>query len=550
MAKSNRRRRQDRAKRQVRDNQKQTATQRQRDWQQGQADRADHVKRLSDPATPVAELAALLNERYDGEPVFGYEVDRLKNFGWPTERLVSVADALLADGVNGEPSLTALTFASEVARETGDTERARALLDQAFEAPAASDRFTRLNLTSLLRFTGRQAEAITLIEASLREDPDARYPVEAYGVAISELHERANGQQPANGCSCHSGKPWEQCCGPREQAALSRFTDRSGLTALTDAIAAFLADSDYGRAIDEQLVPYLDAVESLELTPAELDPFRALLAEHALITAEPEPNVGTTLDAFAADPSVPAELAARARDWQSHCRYGLWKVDLDSGPPGLWCTDICTAELRYADFPANFTDGWPRWSVWLGGLVPVDGIWRATGTGLRLAPAEADAASEFVETAVVDVVNSLAGKKRSPRRPGEPMPFGKAEPHGVLVEQQDPIPPAVGSVTVSAIGQLLWRICQDVYAYRRVMPPVGRADVGGGWEQVWVDAPVTRLNGRTPRQTAASRNWPLLEALLRQFEYDADLLAAQGQRGIDTDWLRQELDMTIKSLED
>ena len=119
------------------------------------------------------------------------------------------------------------------------------------------------------------------------------------------------------------------------------------------------------------------------------------------------------------------------------------------------------------------------------------------------------------------------------------MPFGKAEPHGVLVEQQDPIPPAVGSVTVSAIGQLLWRICQDVYAYRRVMPPVGRADVGGGWEPVWVDAPVTRLNGRTPRQTAASRNWPLLEALLRQFEYDADLLAAQGQRGIDTDWLRQ-----------
>jgi hypothetical protein len=548
VAKSNRRRKQDRAKRQVRDNQKQAATQRQEDWQQGQADRADQVKRLSDPATPVAELVVLLNERYDGEPVFGFEVDRLKSFGWSTERLVSVADALLADGASDEPSLTALTFASEVARETGDTERARALLDQAFEAPAASDGLTRLNLISLLRFAGWQAEAITLIEASLRDDPDARYLAELYGVAISELHERANGQQPANGCSCGSGNPWEQCCGPREQAALSRFTDRSGLTALTDALSAFLSDSDYGRAIDEQLVPYLAAVESLELTPVELDTFRSLIAEHALIAADAE--AGTPIEAFAAGPSVPAELAARARDWQSHFRYGLWKVDLDSEPPGLWCTDICTSELRYADFPANFTDGWPRWSVWLGGLVPVDGIWSATGTGLRLAPAEADAASEFVETAVIDVVHSLAGKKRPPRRPGEPMPFGKAEPHGVLVEQQDPIPPAVGSVTVSAIGQLLWRICQDVYAYRRVMPPVGRADVGEGWEQLWIDAPVTRLNGRTPRQTAASRDWPLLEALLRQFEYDADLLAAQGQPGIDTDWLRQELDMTIKPLDD
>jgi hypothetical protein len=278
--------------------------------------------------------------------------------------------------------------------------------------------------------------------------------------------------------------------------------------------------------------------------------FRALIAEHALTTAEPEPDAGTTLDAFAADTSVPADLTARARDWQSHGRYGLWKVDLGSEPPGLWCTDICTAELRYADFPAEFTDGWPRWSVWLGLLVPVDGIWRAPGTGLRLAPAEADAAAEFVETAVIDVVNELAGKKRTPRRPGEPMPFGKAEPHGVLVEQQDPIPPAVGSVTVSAIGQLLWRICQDVYAYRRVMPPVGRADAGEGWEQLWIDAPVTRLNGHTPRQTAASRDWPLLETLLRHFEYDADLLAGQGQPGIDTDWLRQELDMTIKSLDD
>jgi hypothetical protein len=48
---------------------------------------------------------------------------------------------------------------------------------------------------------------------------------------------------------------------------------------------------------------------------------------------------------------------------------------------------------------------------------------------------------------------------------------------------------------------------------------------------------------RTPRQAAHSKERPLLEALLRQAEYEADLLAAQGQSGIDADWLHRELDM-------
>jgi hypothetical protein len=33
-----------------------------------------------------------------------------------------------------------------------------------------------------------------------------------------------------------------------------------------------------------------------------------------------------------------------------------------------------------------------------------------------------------------------------------------------------------------------------------------------------------------PRQTADSDDWPLLEALLRQLEYDAELLAQDGER--------------------
>ncbi len=64
-----------------------------------------------------------------------------------------------------------------------------------------------------------------------------------------------------------------------------------------------------------------------------------------------------------------------------------------------------------------------------------------------------------------------------------------------------------------------------------------------GWEKHWLDEQVAALRGRTPRQAARGKQRPLLEALLRQFEYEADLLAAEGKSGVDTGWLREELDM-------
>jgi len=73
--------------------------------------------------------------------------------------------------------------------------------------------------------------------------------------------------------------------------------------------------------------------------------------------------------------------------------------------------------------------------------------------------------------------------------------------------------------------------------------PGSSAPPGEGWEKYWLDEQLPALLGQTPRQAAEGKERPRLEALLRQFEYEADLLAARGQSGIDTAWLRQELDM-------
>jgi hypothetical protein len=74
-----------------------------------------------------------------------------------------------------------------------------------------------------------------------------------------------------------------------------------------------------------------------------------------------------------------------------------------------------------------------------------------------------------------------------------------------------------------------------------------RASQGGaaaeGWEKFWLDVKVPALSGLTPRQAARGPERPYLEAMLRQFEHEADLLAADGKTGIDTAWLREQLDM-------
>lgn len=68
-----------------------------------------------------------------------------------------------------------------------------------------------------------------------------------------------------------------------------------------------------------------------------------------------------------------------------------------------------------------------------------------------------------------------------------------------------------------------------------------RAASADGWERFWLDTPLDVLGHQTPRQAVHSRRLPELLTLLRQFEYQAALLAAEGKAGLDTALLRAEL---------
>jgi len=707
MAKSNRRRKLDRSKRQARASQKRTAAQQQRAAEETVRVVLERYERLLDPGTPSAGLADLLDEQYAGQPVSSLLADRMLAEGSSPGRLAGVAEVMLAAGASagGSPSLTALTFAAAAARATGDTRRARGLLDEALAA--ADDPDTRVGITEHLRASGRVADAIELLEERLRKAPDDENAAERYGMAIEEVYRHVNDGQPAGGCPCGLGAPWRECCGPRERAALSRFTDRSSVIALTDAVTAYIASSGYGPAVDDRVAESLPPDDDLSWDAAERAAFGALAAEQALLTAglsadeeteDPEDPLGppdtdgtdTPLAAFAADLSTPRELAARAAVWQEHIHYGLWRIDSAAPAPGLWCTDIISGLTRYAGFPARLTGRMPRWAVWLGGIVPVDGIWRCTGQGFRLSPAEGDAAAELVDEAAATLVHAMAGKRVKPSRlMTEPVRFGRAEPLGVYVDFDDPASPHLASLLGKVTSALLPRIVAEVHRHRSAQPalrntdgdamclitaqirvsdseqaanqladrpdferdaddqtrvtwyglrvpdaqraamlaearaqlvadgyqdadiedpatpqrwirgtlqvrdgqmvaevnsrkrltrlldvltrigadpvvtdekqidpaqdfawPAGEGTVARaaappaeGWEKYWLDEQVPALRGRTPRQAAQGKERPLLEALLRQFEYEADLLATEGKPGVDTGWLRQELDI-------
>ena len=87
---------------------------------------------------------------------------------------------------------------------------------------------------------------------------------------------------------------------------------------------------------------------------------------------------------------------------------------------------------------------------------------------------------------------------------------------------------------------------QDMPPIRLGMPlPFGASqDAVDAWQSLWPGEPVPALEGATPR-TASRRaqSRPRLEAVLREFEHDAYVLARTGRPAPDLERLRRELEM-------
>jgi hypothetical protein len=496
VAKSNRRRKRDRAVRQAKAARKQAAARRQQETDLAVQEAERRAYTIRDPATPAEEVANLLATRYeDREPVMATLTDGLAEAGSSPERLVKISELWQAVEATEDkpPSMAWLTFAAGAARAAGDTDRARRLLDQAFDQ--ADDPVSRIRLSAHLRVHGRAAEAVELLEGIMREDPEAEFAAEQYAVTIEEIFERQSADNPPDPCPCGSGESGPDCCGSRERAALDRFNDRSGLTAFQDAIAAYAPRSAYRKGFQEFVAEWRSATEEDNWYSLERASFTALASELALILAEgpdedpgSDPGTGSdigdgdgeenVLTAFARDPDVPEELAGQARSWNEHIRYGLWQIAEPKAAPGVWCTEIATGVTRYVAFPAGTIRRFPRWGVLFGGIVPVDGIWRYTGQAFQVSPDEADALADTLTDNTEALLSDLTGQpsKRATRRARRSIPFGRAKPNGVTVYAAEEALPETarffGMVTVS----MLLGLVAEVHEHRAQPPVMANTD--------------------------------------------------------------------------
>ncbi|MDQ6778335.1 MAG: hypothetical protein M3071_19425 [Actinomycetota bacterium] len=129
--------------------------------------------------------------------------------------------------------------------------------------------------------------------------------------------------------------------------------------------------------------------------------------------------------------------------------YRIWQISDPEPGPGLWLTDIVTGVRRYAAIPPEQLPGISRWSVLLGALVSLDGVWRSTGAVVLLHPSEGDGAAEWVHEASVAIAKLVAGKRG--RRSGR---HREPEPHGVLVAIAESLDPQTAALMSKILGSL------------------------------------------------------------------------------------------------
>lgn len=440
---------------------------------------------LRDPRTPPARVAELIAEYESGSFATG-AIARARLQGGAAAGELAEAARMLLDTAPEPHGVGILVFAATAAHENGDEEAERAhiakllaLADDEEDEDEARD--LRLQAYWTIGGNGHHAEAIELIEPYLRDDPDNPWAAELYGVELEHMHLYQKEQSD------------------RDRAAVARFTDRSAILALREAMDAYLdrtdwEDTDWGGVVRVYVTGNLATAEADTLDPEDRGKLAALLREIALKAAEDNPDddelsvdeviererSGFTrpvpLTAFAADPRTPPELARHASDWALRMHYGVWQLHDPSEKPGVWATDLVSGVHRYVAFPPGALDGAPPWTVWLGGVVPVDGIWHSTGNGLRLSPSEGDAVAEFTKQAVLAIALRMGGMPAEAIPERHPIRFGQAEPVGVLSDYEDDPDPRYARVTSQVTAVLIPELAASLHRHRTNPPQLRNTD--------------------------------------------------------------------------
>ncbi len=336
--------------------------------------RQARAEQVFDPATSPVRAAALLREEYGDQPLEPAIAVTIAARG-DLARARAVAGAALAQ----EAGPMALSLAADVALMDGRPDEAEGHAARALGLSDDPDLHLRLAVARANQ--GRLAEGIGVLDEVLVENPG----LEELQLARGELLARLAAQDAGSG---------------EDRSALRRFRDRGALLQLQEAVAAFSRSSPAREeAFAAGLAQWVEAgaVSGEELQAwaeaAAAGPFAReaslvrLMGEWAWLAPDADGD-SSLLEAFATDPATAPELARRAEDVLSLALWGLWELGDPSGAPGVRLTELLSGARVYAEVPPELVGDLPRWSVLVGYVAPVDGIWRAGSGFVTAGPLE------------------------------------------------------------------------------------------------------------------------------------------------------------------
>jgi hypothetical protein len=487
VARTTRRKKQDRRRRQ----QRQAAQARERAREElvmtAVAQMQDVVERLRAPDTPPTEVADLLAEVWgdDGVPpgvLLGNTIP-----GGP-ERLAEIAEAA---GKRVPGSVLSQVLAAELRGVVEqDIEGGLRILEELL--PGLPMR-AKVNVAWRAIALGAPARAAgiareVLVAVAGWDEGDGSRP--GGDLDPAQREEAASAAERLLAAAVHAASERPATIGghDHEVSPAEAFQDPAVLRDLEAAFARWLTRTPEAAAVVAGQVTELHEVlpeETAEVIPQERA--ESLARCHALLLGgDDEDSWETGQDAdsgalvrrFAADPSVTSAQAEVARRWADTIHFGLWQLDEPlPEPAGCHLTDLVTGVEHFVPLDPVTVGPLGRWSVLLGPLVCVDGVWRAAAPMLPLSPAEGDALAELVQRMSDAIAAELSGQRRHrSRAAARPAPFGMAPPHGVTANGHEAAPPDVARVLSMIVGSGLARLIAEVAAYRLSGPRLLNTD--------------------------------------------------------------------------
>ncbi|HEY4026363.1 MAG TPA: hypothetical protein VGO86_08020, partial [Candidatus Dormibacteraeota bacterium] len=337
-----------------------------------------------DPATAPDRAAAILHEAFGDSPVEILIAPTIVSRGG-IDRARAVADAAL----RRQPDAMALSLAADVALMDGRPADAEEHVVRALEVADDPDLHLRLAVTRASQ--GQLAAAIGVLDGQLSENPGLERLLLARGDLLEQLQQVTDTQ-------------------PADRQVLDRFQDRGVLRELQEAVSQYVAASpermeaftagldewiEAGAVTEEELQAWTDLAEAD--TQARETGRLQLIGEWTWLApllevedpADDEPGARPLLAAFADDPAFAEDQRRRAREWLGWSLWGMWEIGRPEASPGVHVTEIVTGLELYVEMPPALIAGLPRWSVLVGPMLPVDGVWRAADWFEVATPAEA-----------------------------------------------------------------------------------------------------------------------------------------------------------------